>query len=77
MGTSAPGCLATASAENGKGEGFGTEAAKEGTRIGFEELSLHRMEADVMTENRASLRILEKCGYQKRGIFPGIFQDQW
>ena len=46
-----------------QGEGFGTEAAKEGTRIGFEELSLHRMEADVMTENRASLRILEICGY--------------
>ena len=55
-------------------EGFGTEAAKEGTRIGFEELSLHRMEADVMTENRASLRILEKCGYKKEGYFREYFR---
>ena len=57
-----------------QGEGFGTEAAKEGTRIGFEELSLHRMEADVMTENRASLRILEKCGYKKEGYFREYFR---
>ena len=45
-----------------------------GTRIGFEELSLHRMEADVMTENRASLRILEKCGYKKEGYFREYFR---
>ena len=58
-----------------QGEGFGTEAAKEGTRIGFEELSLHRMEADVMTENRASLRDSGEMRIQKEG-YSGIFQDQ-
>lgn len=52
-----------------QGEGLGTEAAREGTRIGFEELRLHRMEADVMPENIASLRVLEKCGYEKEGYF--------
>ena len=52
-----------------QGEGLGTEAAREGTRIGFEELCLHRMEADVMPENLASLRVLAKCGYEKEGYF--------
>lgn len=51
------------------GEGLGSEAAAEGTRIGFEELHLHRMEADVMPENAASLRVLEKCGYKREGFF--------
>lgn len=50
-----------------QGRGFGTEALKEATRIGFEELSLHRIEADVMPENKASVRVLEKCGYEKEG----------
>lgn len=52
-----------------QGLGFGSEAAKEGTRIGFEELRLHRMEADVMPDNMASLRVLEKCGYEREGYF--------
>nr|WP_294463918.1 GNAT family protein [uncultured Sellimonas sp.] len=52
-----------------QGLGLGTEAVREGTRIGFEELHLHRMEADVMPDNQASLRVLEKCGYEKEGYF--------
>ena len=53
-----------------QGEGFGTEAVREGTRIGFEELRLHRMEADVMPENHASLRVLEKNAFVNEGFSP-------
>ncbi|MFQ7311104.1 GNAT family N-acetyltransferase [Sellimonas sp.] len=52
-----------------QGQGYGTEAAYVGTRIGFDELGLRKMVADVMPNNRASLRVLEKCGYEREGYF--------
>lgn len=48
-----------------QGQGLGSEAADEGTKIGFRELHLQKMMADVMPQNLASLRVLEKCGYKK------------
>ncbi|WMJ22462.1 GNAT family N-acetyltransferase [Paludicola sp. MB14-C6] len=48
--------------------GYMTEAVLECTRIAFEELHLHRIEANVMPRNTPSLRVLEKCGYQNEGI---------
>lgn len=38
------------------------------TRFGFEELELHRIQALVLPENPASLRVLEKAGFQKEGL---------
>lgn len=60
-------------------QGLGYEAASAGTRIGFEELNLQKMTADVMPENLASLRVLEKCGYQKQGYSKEHFKinGQW
>lgn len=55
-----------------QGEGFGTEAAKEGTRIGFEELSLHRMEADVMTEIGRLYGFWRNADTKKRDISGNI-----
>lgn len=52
-----------------QGQGLGSEAADAGTKIGFRELHLQKMMADVMPENLASLRVLEKCGYRKEGYF--------
>lgn len=80
------GCLCSGTigyriAEKVQGKGYGTEAAMEGTRIGFQELGLHRMEANVMPENVPSLRVLEKCGYEKEGYFRsylkinGVWED--
>jgi ribosomal-protein-alanine N-acetyltransferase len=39
----------------------------------FETLNLHRIEADVDTENAGSLGILEKFGFKREGLF----KDRW
>ncbi|MFR8052394.1 MAG: GNAT family N-acetyltransferase [Negativibacillus massiliensis] len=44
-------------------QGLMTEAVNECVRIAFEELGLHRIEANVMPHNQASLGVLKKCGF--------------
>ena len=47
----------------------------------FEEIGLHRIEANVMPRNRASLRVLEKNGFENEGIskyylnINGVWED--
>lgn len=45
-----------------------TQAVSAITKIAFEELKLHRIEANVMPFNKASLRVLEKCGFENEGL---------
>ena len=45
------------------GQGLATEAATAFVRFGFEELRLRRIVTAVQAENRASLRVLEKLGF--------------
>lgn len=48
---------------------------------GFEAMKLHRLEADVDPRNAASLRALERAGFQREGLYreryfqDGEFQD--
>lgn len=49
------------------GVGYGTEAAEALLLFGFRELRLHRISATCDTENRASLKILEKIGMKREG----------
>ncbi len=49
------------------GVGYGTEVAKALLLFGFRELHLHRIYATCDTENRASLKILEKIGMKREG----------
>ncbi len=49
-------------------KGFATEAVKEVTRFGFDDLLLHRIEATVLPENTGSIRVLFKNGYIKEGL---------
>ena len=39
----------------------------------FNTLNLHRIEADVDTENAGSLALLEKLGFQREGLF----RERW
>lgn len=61
--------------------GYMTQAVKCISKMAFTELSLHRLEANVMPRNRASLRVLEKCGFQNEGLakaylkINGIWED--
>lgn len=50
------------------GRGYATEAAKRVIRFGFEMLNLHRIEAGVATENKRSIKVLEKAGMSIEGI---------
>lgn len=49
--------------------------------FGFSELRLHRVEAACLPTNAASIRVLERCGFQREGLarrylkINGIWQD--
>lgn len=51
------------------------------TEYAFQELRLHRIEANVMPRNRASLRVLEKNGFENEGMskyylnINGVWED--
>jgi RimJ/RimL family protein N-acetyltransferase len=48
-----------------QGRGYGTEAAREMLRLGFEELGLHRIVAECDPRNEASIRVMEKLGMRR------------
>ncbi|MFF2179100.1 GNAT family N-acetyltransferase [Lysinibacillus sp. NPDC058147] len=50
------------------GKGYTTEALKLVVDFAFTELKLHRIEAGAMLDNIASIRVLEKVGFEKEGI---------
>lgn len=47
------------------GQGYATEAVKKLTDWGFAKLDIVRIQAGVFEGNQASMRVLEKCGYQQ------------
>lgn len=49
------------------GKGIMSEAVKQLTAWGFERLLLHRIYANVFADNVASMRVLEKAGYECEG----------
>jgi ribosomal-protein-alanine N-acetyltransferase len=48
--------------------GYATEAMKKIIAFSFEELHLHRLKADVETENPASSNLLKRLGFEKEGV---------
>ncbi len=49
-------------------KGIITEALKLVLSFGFEDLKLNRIQACVLPENAASLRVLEKNGFRREGL---------
>ena len=49
------------------GRGLATEAAAAVMRYGFSVLGLHRIDAGVLPENHASVRVLQKLGFLEEG----------
>lgn len=47
--------------------GYMTDAVNAIVDVAFTELSLHRVEANVMPHNTPSLRVLQKCGFAEEG----------
>lgn len=54
--------------EDYRNKGYMSQAVELAVKFGFEELKLHRIEANVMAFNKPSLRVLEKCGFERIGL---------
>lgn len=48
-------------------KGIMTEALSVIIPIAFDELNLHRLEANIMPSNQASIRVVEKLGFYQEG----------
>lgn len=65
------------------GKGLITEALEEGNRYVFEYLHLHRINAYIMPSNQASIRVVEKLGFQQEGLSKAVlkidnaWRDHW
>lgn len=55
------------------GRGLMTEAMRAVIQYAFDEVGLHRLEADTDPANAASLRLLEKLGFRQEGLF----RERW
>lgn len=60
-------------------QGIATEAVGALMRFAFEELRLHRLHTKLATENGASIRVLEKNGFRREGLFreEAYIKGQW
>lgn len=60
-----------------RGQGFGTVIVRELTRVGFEELGLHRLTLNVFDFNHAAIRCYERAGFRLEGTLreAGRHQD--
>lgn len=58
-----------------------TQAVEAVTQMAFTQLNLHRIEANVMPRNTASLGVLQKCGFEHEGVakkylkINGVWED--
>ncbi len=50
------------------GRGLMAEAVRAATRIAFEELALHRIEANIVPRNERSIALIERCGFTYEGV---------
>jgi ribosomal-protein-alanine N-acetyltransferase len=54
--------------EEHNGRGYATEAVRSAVGYAFGDLGLHRVQANVMTKNPRSARVLTKAGFRKEGL---------
>lgn len=56
------------------GQGIATAAVRLAVAAAFGGLGLHRVQAEVQVGNAASLRVLERCGFARIGLAPGLLR---
>lgn len=61
------------------GKGYMTEALEASIRYMFEELGMHRIEANIMPENIGSIRVVQKLNFEREGMSPKYLniQGKW
>jgi ribosomal-protein-alanine N-acetyltransferase len=57
-------------AQERNGEGIATAAVAAAKRVAFNELELHRIQAETLVHNHASQRVLLKNGFKQYGVAP-------
>ena len=50
--------------------GFMLEGMKLVVAYAFDKMGLHRVEANIQPENRASIELVKRCGFQREGFSP-------
>ena len=69
--------------EHENNKGYATEAIARCVRYAFSELKLHRIEANIIPKNLASIRVVEKLGFVNEGLskkylkIDGEWQDHY
>jgi ribosomal-protein-alanine N-acetyltransferase len=53
-----------------EGQGLMRESMKLAVRKAFTAMKLHRLEANIQPENRASIALVEACGFSREGYSP-------
>lgn len=54
--------------ENESGKGYASEAVSAVIKHAFDELNLHRIEANIMPRNRSSIKLVERLGFKNEGL---------
>ncbi len=63
------------------GKGLMTEAIRRAIAYAFDEMKLHRIEANIMPRNQRSRRVVEKLGFEQEGLarkylkINGVWED--
>src|SRR5690606_19759106 len=50
------------------GSGYASEAVRAIVEYAFEELKLHRIEANIMPRNESSIKLVERLGFKCEGL---------
>jgi ribosomal-protein-alanine N-acetyltransferase len=61
-------------AEADCGRGVATAAVEALVRVGFDDLGLHRIQAETLVHNAASRRVLERTGFVEYGFAPAYLR---
>ena len=62
-------------------QGYASEAVLAVVELAFQGLNLHRIEANILPRNAASLALARKCGFREEGLSPkylcinGVWED--
>lgn len=64
--------IAYAAFASSAGQGYMTEGLKLVMRYAFEQLRLHRLEAQIQPENQASLKLARRVGFRYEGYSPEL-----
>lgn len=57
-------------AEHSQGKGLATAALREAADLAFGDLRLHRIQAETLTHNERSQRVLRRVGFEQYGVAP-------